>query len=66
MSKWNLVGSKLPDDDKLKLVYIEDEIDPIYNSYGLCHYERNNWYCDGGRNSQEVVTRWMDIPEYKI
>ena len=65
MNKWNLVSEELPEDDKLKLTYIENEINPIYNSYKVCHYEGDNWYCVGGRNSQEVVSRWLDIPEYK-
>lgn len=60
---WISVEEDLPKDDKLKLVYIEHINNPIFNTFKVCHYEGDNWYCLGGRNSQEVVTKWVEIPQ---
>jgi len=65
MSKWNLVGEELPEDDRTVVCYIDNKKEPHWSGVRLGSYLNNNWYLQGGRASHEIVSRWIDIPKYK-
>lgn len=59
------VNDKLPDNDRTVLVWINDTENPQWSNYGLCSYIGGKWYCNGGRESHEIVTDWCQIPGKK-
>lgn len=61
--KWINVEENLPEDDRCVTAYLENLENPLYNGLKICNYIDGKWYCRGGRNSQEEVIRWTEIPQ---
>lgn len=57
--KWNSVNDKLPKSDHWCLCWIEDKEKLNWGDLG--NYQNNNWYLNGGRSSNEIVTHWIKI-----
>jgi hypothetical protein len=63
--KWINVEEQLPDNDRTVLVWINNTENPQWSGYKLGAYLNEKWYCDGGRESHEIVTGWCQIPASK-
>ena len=62
--KW--IGAETPpDDERTVLVWINNIENPQWDSYRLGSYLNEKWYCNGGRESHEIVTHWSSIPAPK-
>lgn len=59
--KWVSVEDYLPEDDREVLCYIENKENPNWSENRLGSYIDENWYCKGGRESHEIVTKWQEI-----
>jgi hypothetical protein len=62
-NKWNKVTDKLPKNDREVVCYIDNEDNPDWSGNRLGSYINEKWYCKGGRDNNEVVTRWFKIPK---
>lgn len=60
---WISVEEALPEDDKPVTAYVENIENPLFNELKICSYINGTWYCKGGRNSQETVVKWGEIPQ---
>lgn len=64
-SKWISVEEGLPKNDKTVLVWVNDTENPQWSGYKLGTYLNERWYCNGGRESHEIVTDWCYVPPPK-
>jgi|SRR5690349_3872725 len=59
--KWINVKDALPEDDRTVVVYINNLETPHWSGFKLGSYLNEKWYCDGGRESHEIVIKWTEI-----
>ena len=64
--QWNKVEDKLPDTDRRVLVFCENKENHLWSGYRLGAYINDQWYFQGGRDSDETVTQWYDFPDAEI
>lgn len=64
MKNWINVEDKLPNDDREVLIYVRNLSEPHWSDNKIGAYINNRWYARSGLNSEEVVAKWLDIPEY--
>ena len=64
--EWNKVEDKLPDTDRRVLVFCENKENHLWSGYRLGAYINDQWYFQGGRDSDETVTQWYDFPDAEI
>ena len=68
MGKWINVKDKLPEENKMVLVYTDWDCD----CYVFASYSDGNWYLDGGfekygqYNLVNGITHWKYLPEKPI
>lgn len=63
VSRWINVEDKLPENDRTVVVYVNNTENPQWSGLKLGVYLNEKWYCNGGRKSHEIVTRWTEIPK---
>ena len=61
-TKWKKVEEELPNNDRTVLVWINNAQNPQWSTYGLGSYIDDNWYIRGGRETHEIVEKWIEIP----
>ena len=64
--EWNKIEDKLPDTDRKVLVFCENKENRLWSGYKLGAYLNDQWYFQGGRDSDETVTQWYDFPDAEI
>ena len=64
--EWNKVEYKLPDTDRKVLVFCENKENHLWSGYRLGAHINDQWYFQGGRDSDETVTQWYDFPDAEI
>ena len=64
--EWNKIEDKLPDTDRKVLVFCENKENRLWSGYKLGAYLNDQWYFQGGRDSDETVTQWYDFPDVEI
>ena len=64
--EWNKVEDKLPDTDRKVLVFCENKENHLWSGYRLGAYINDQWYFQGGRDSNEIVQQWYDFPDAEI
>ena len=64
--EWNKVEDKLPDTDRKVLVFCENKENHLWSGYRLGAYINDQWYFQGGIDSDEIVTQWYDFPDAEI
>jgi len=61
--KWINIEDELPEDDRTVVCWAENTENSLYSELKLGNYINEKWYCKGGRNSQEIITKWQKIAE---
>jgi len=61
--KWINVNDALPSDDSLILVWLCNNINPIWKGYAIGTYQDGNWYLNGGISDGDYITYWSILPE---
>ena len=64
--EWNKVEDKLPNTDRRVLVFCENKENHLWSGYRLGAYINDQWYFQGGIDSDETVTQWYDFPDAEI
>ena len=64
--EWNKVEDKLPDTDRKVLVFCENKENHLWSGYRIGAYINDQWYFQGGRDSDEIVQQWYDFPDAEI
>ena len=64
--EWNKVEDKLPNTDRKVLVFCENKENHLRSGYRLGAYINDQWYFQGGGDSNEIVTQWYDFPDAEI
>ena len=64
--EWNKVEDKLPNTDRKVLVFCENKENHLWSGYRLGAYINDQWYFQGGRDSDEIVQQWYDFPDAEI